>query len=82
MSARRKLKRAVGVVQLLGWILFGAACAGQKPSPESSIRAVLDIIEMVCPPETTVGDCAQRVKAWLPAERNPYVAPPSDAGTD
>ncbi len=66
MSVRRKLKRAVGVAQLLGWILFGASCGASKPEGDAVLRSLLDVIEIVCPPEITVGDCTARVKAWLP----------------
>jgi hypothetical protein len=61
------------------WFFFGASCASTpKPSPETAIRAALDIIEIICPPETTVGDCAARVKAWLPAQKSLA----ADAGSD
>jgi len=59
-----------------------AACSSvPKPTPETAIRAALNIIEIVCPPETTVGDCSNRVRLWLPtSEANPYV--PADAGKE
>jgi len=78
---RRKLKRATGWALFLGWIFFGVSCSSApRYSPEKTMLAVLEIIETVCPPEITVGDCHGRVKAWLPAESNPYV--PADAGKD
>ena len=70
MSARLKLKHASGWAMLFGWFLFGAACASDpKPAAETALRALLDVIEIVCPPEITVGDCASRVKAWLPPDQ-------------
>ena len=78
---RKKLKHATGWAMFIGWIFFGVSCSGApRPSPEKSILAVLDIIELACPPEITVGDCHARVRAWLPVEANPYV--PADAGKD
>lgn len=75
---RKKLKRASGWALFAGWILFGASCSqGQRPSPETAMRAALGIVEVICPPEITVGDCAYRVKAWLPAQ-----ASLADAGTE
>lgn len=66
---RKKLKHATGWALFVGWILFGVSCASvPRTSPESAIRAVLDIIELVCPPEITVGDCHNRVRAWIPEE--------------
>ena len=80
-----RLKLRFGKLYTLGliglWYFFGVSCASApKASPEVAIRAALDIIEIICPPETTVGDCAARVKAWLPMEPNPYL--PVDAGKD
>lgn len=41
---------------------------GQRPSADAVTRSTLDIIQILCPPEMTVGDCTNRVKAWLPAD--------------
>ena len=74
---RRKARRLLGWGCFFGWIAFGTSCASNPhPAAETAIRAAIDIIEIICPPETTVGDCTNRVKAWLPSERI------GDAGSD
>jgi hypothetical protein len=56
------VKRAILALMLVG-------CSGsQPPKGETAVRAAIDIIEFICPPEITVGDCHSRVKAWLPAK--------------
>jgi len=70
------VKRLKLVIAVALWIAFGASCSGGRPSPETAIRAALDVIEILCPPETTMGDCTNRIRAWLPSKRI------ADAGAD
>jgi len=70
------------VIVAMALAFWLTACGSTPPpSPETALSAAMDLIEVLCPPETTVGDCTNRVRLWLPSEPNPYV-PPADAGRE
>lgn len=73
---KRKLKHASGWVLLGIWFFFGISCAGHQDQ-QAAMRTLLDVVQAVCPPEITVGDCAYRVEALLDAPK-----PTADAGAD
>jgi hypothetical protein len=73
-ATRLKLKHASGWALLGAWILFGASC-GSKPDNGAAMRTALDIVNMICPPEMTVGDCTWRVANFVDPKH-------ADAGTD
>jgi hypothetical protein len=66
-TIQRKWRRVSGWARFALWLAFGVmveSCAGRQ-DPNAAMRSLLDVVQAICPPEITVGECSFRVEKLL-----------------